>query len=996
MSHRLVVLSDLHTGPGGPYDIDVRLKDLTNYLSALQPEDLLVLNGDSFDFLMVKGALDLRQAEAKAREMFAEGTPARRLLSSLRQHLQRGGQVTVRAGNHDLELAVPSVQAHMREICPGLGFEIGPRSVFSVGEVRVVVGHGELEDHWNRFSHAAVRRQEEDFDYPPGSDLVVQWLNRAKAEGMAFVDLLKPDMEGAVLAALAIDPGLLRLVPGGRSFLWQRLRRTRERGIHELVQVDGGGPSLLDRLDDESLAALEQLVSQDQDPTEAFAEGLWTGISTRVRAAWLRAALYVCARLQHHLAADDTEAFFTLRPQLWEWELAQQEALATSAEVAIFGHTHAARLGTRKGLVLVNTGTWIPLLRLPPADADIGAYQQLLEDLTADPGLTRTELWGPERMIRPHTAAVVEATEAGARVSLVRFEGGEPEVLGTREACPSEPLSALEMQEMPGATAPTALHTRQEGLARELAWWDARSKRVHWGVLTESRCRDVVVAQSRALLDQSRAAGDAMEATELLSSAEAVFQLYRDLDGQRRLPVLGGRLQVADAIAIDGYTAVLKALGQEVVKRRLPTPLVYLQPGYSPATFPRGRTLVGPGLRHRGSAPTIELSLPVVLLPPDHLEAPWLLTIVLHEVGHDLDHDLGLLEGLDLSGLAAQRRDAWKRWAGEILADLIAMYLAGPWFAVSLVGLAAAFGWHWSLQGVHPPLALRRLLLVDLLQRMQAPEVAAHLPDAPQMHQLQGYRDEVPDVLEALLGLPVRGSTLGQVLKAVGSQSWRGLPGLVQEVASTRGERAALGEFERLATTLEPFVWQVSPDYRRFIEEHVPTLVPTFREPETLFKAPPLPLLVRFDRCSFVGHTHGQLLPRFQQALVERGRGWERLELFFLKDPSRITRPGTSAQDLEEEQADALAALRPFLQEHAAEWGIWRFDDPFLFASFWEREGERRVHASSMVWGQDIRHCPATDCRSVEGAESRDLEVLFAGLEALRQSSDLIASSDLP
>lgn len=94
---RTVVLSDLHLGNGGPYDICSGNEELPAFIDFLPPVRL-ILNGDSFDFLLnddpVK--LDPAQAEVEASEIVKASVTAPSL-HALGRMIARGGEVVVRA-----------------------------------------------------------------------------------------------------------------------------------------------------------------------------------------------------------------------------------------------------------------------------------------------------------------------------------------------------------------------------------------------------------------------------------------------------------------------------------------------------------------------------------------------------------------------------------------------------------------------------------------------------------------------------------------------------------------------------------------------------------------------------------------------------------------------------------------------------------------------------------------------------------------------------------
>jgi hypothetical protein len=196
--------------------------------------------------------------------------------------------------------------------------------------------------------------------------------------------------------------------------------------------------------------------------------------------------------------------------------------------------------------------------------------------------------------------------------------------------------------------------------------------------------------------------------------------------------------------------------------------------------------------------------------------------------------------------------------------------------------------------------------------------------------------------------------------------------------------------------------WVLSDAWRAHLHERVPRLAPTHLERSgTLYKLPPLHLLIDFDRCCFVGATNGQLHNRMEQAFLERGhRRWKRIELHFL-DNDGLNRIATADRpwDLLKRERDlALQQLEASLPDWADSWAFWEQNDSTLFASIWQRDDGRgqqvHVHLSARVWGQDIRFSPATDYRSTTANLAGDPEIrtTLAGVAHLALVGRLLRS----
>ena len=404
---RMFVVSDLHVGCDGDFNIFAGHEAFPRLAAEVGAGDHLVLNGDAFDFLLDDGPLELEPARERA-EAIAKGADGRAVFGALGKALERGARVTVRIGNHDPETALDVVQSTFAShIGDAVHFDGSDVLKTDLHGIRIAISHGERDDDWNRFDRDAVHGDE--FSFPPGSKLVKHLLNRVKLDhSMRFADLLKPDVEGALLAILAIEPSAVRLLLQPSVFglvgqLHRRLRGDLYEAVPGAAQAGADGS-----IDEEAANALEALMSPE--------EGLILPPLTRnVRTAWLRAGLRVWARVQRHMAGDAAASFFALDPELDEWATAQAVAAGSDARIVVLGHTHAARLGQFDDLTLANSGTWIPLMRLPPSDAPLEAWTDLLEDLEADPLLADR---AKPRIIHRFTAVVLEPTDAGLRVSV--------------------------------------------------------------------------------------------------------------------------------------------------------------------------------------------------------------------------------------------------------------------------------------------------------------------------------------------------------------------------------------------------------------------------------------------------------------------------------------------------------------------------------------------------------------------------------------------------
>lgn len=438
---RTIILSDLHLGNGGDYDIFAGGDVLPGLLEqAAATPTRVILNGDTVDFLLNEDPLEMDTARAVSQAEASVAAPSTAaVLRGLGTVLAAGGEVLIRLGNHDAELALAEVQAVLRratgqppEVAARLAFIRGDApQILGVGGARILVTHGEHDDDWNRLDYqrlpgpgAPDGASPERFTYPPGSRLVKTVLNPLKKRfQMRFADLLKPDFQGAVLTALAIDPAIVKLVFQGATFtlLWQLFRQKlgastflpddeeEDLGLADAVAGAGLTPDERDAL----LAVLH--------PSGAVAFADDEAVSG-ARVKLVRAGLGFYARCHRSAAGDASERFFALEPEPAEWEEAARLAAKYGAGAVILGHTHAARWVVKDALTFVNTGTWIHLARLPAADASDATWTEFLESCRRNPQLDPTQP-GAVPLHTRFTGAVVEPhPEGGARLLLVEWK----------------------------------------------------------------------------------------------------------------------------------------------------------------------------------------------------------------------------------------------------------------------------------------------------------------------------------------------------------------------------------------------------------------------------------------------------------------------------------------------------------------------------------------------------------------------------------------------
>lgn len=442
-----IVLSDIHLGNGAGYDIFAGDAVLPPVLAAAARQRArIILNGDTFDFLMNEDPLELdaARATAQARAIVANPSTAA-VMTGLGEVLAAGGEVVLRLGNHDAEVALAEVQAVLRDalqqppaVAARLVFERGDNpALLTVGGARILLAHGEHNDPWNRLDYKNLPSAGDGpkFRYPPGSRLVKTLLNPLKRGfGMRFADLLKPDFQGAVLTALAVDPTSMRLIFQGNTarLLWQLFRKSGEGMTFADGEEGEGNLGIADALDQAGLSADERAAIEsavDPDGAATFAD---EDVLDGARFKLARAGLKLYAAAQRALTGTTGDRYFDLRPDDGEWTEARRLAEKFAADAVVLGHTHSARWKQEPGLAFVNTGTWIHLMRLPAASDDDATWLGFLDKIRRNPSLDAAR--GPAApLVTRFTGLVIHEDPAGgALLQLVEWQAGAaPAVLAS-------------------------------------------------------------------------------------------------------------------------------------------------------------------------------------------------------------------------------------------------------------------------------------------------------------------------------------------------------------------------------------------------------------------------------------------------------------------------------------------------------------------------------------------------------------------------------------
>lgn len=515
----------------------------------------------------------------------------------------------------------------------------------------------------------------------------------------------------------------------------------------------------------------------------------------------------------------------------------------------------------------------------------------------------------------------------------------------------------------------------------------------------------VLAVHANLILEAAQAAPTLPERMRAAVRVEQLLRLAFELRAQHTLE--NARvLLLASYAASECYQYVMQAawsLGAKPADR-WPEPAVLLEPMASPVTFVRGSAaqFLGfmPGTQSR-------LPFPLVLMPRYPISAVASLCLIHHEIGHNIDADLGLSDALrpelearlEAAQTPPQLIDTWLEWLEEVVADAFGTLLAGQAYAFEMAGWAAALGDDVGLSSrTHPYPSLRVALSRRLLALVLGPSrgslgSASGVPESKAISDRFGQ--QVPLVARALFEAPLGplgGASLADLAPAVARDDRavelgaaalaRGIglglkelplrlfPAAACVAVNVHGASAeAVGE-ELFAIASHPSRGHTAVPFSedRYRETTLRDAVaPLLDEERDGLKLPPPGLFARVRRVSFVGATNEGLPKLFGNYLSSDSGGTRkaRLEVFFLgaETLEKLAGGGRDTRDVLQEGRMARDALTPALLDQVAEeWALYEHDEPYFFASYWDAEGPGgRIHVSAHGWGQDIKRAPSHD-----------------------------------
>ncbi len=441
--NELYAVSDLHLGGeqtnGKNFQVfkqGRRLAGLIRHIAASRPKDdvALVLNGDIIDSLAEDGidgyiALSSMVATAMMDRIFSDRSfaPVWEALTELVKTPHR--HLIFVLGNHDLELALPEVQASiLRRLTEGSS-EAAARICFStqgagfschVGGARVFATHGNEVDAFNWVDYNALGqlanamnagRAADHSRWKPnaGTRLVVDVMNRFKKR-YPFIDLLKPEKEAAVKILLALDEDAFKDLSLNSAL---RIRQDFTAGkvvVNDLLGEKTGTGNTVPEPDDPGLSLLagevEQAKYAQSDNQRALEEDALLIEAEKRMDTGLPASEIVSAGRRVEtlgLTEDAVRALIgidtveKLRKKLREtWvkdtsfdtgkpdDIDRRVMARVGADIdfVIAGHTHLCRaIRMQSGRYYYNCGTWMRLIRLTDNALEKNAFKRVYKVL---------------------------------------------------------------------------------------------------------------------------------------------------------------------------------------------------------------------------------------------------------------------------------------------------------------------------------------------------------------------------------------------------------------------------------------------------------------------------------------------------------------------------------------------------------------------------------------------------------------------------------------
>jgi hypothetical protein len=267
---------------------------------------------------------------------------------------------------------------------------------------------------------------------------------------------------------------------------------------------------------------------------------------------------------------------------------------------------------------------------------------------------------------------------------------------------------------------------------------------------------------------------------EEMAGAQKIWSVFSRAFAARRTPELASHLDTADLVAAECYrlcTSRMRNWGLLDADTLREPPLVCLEAYPEPIALGR-QDLLGVLCDAGWRFHDLKLPIPLVIMPANEIECIWLFPRLCHEVGHNVDKDVGLSAELQQviarDGIAPARQETWQRWTVEILADTLGILLGNAGFAQELAALLLVLApgrryRDFNPGATHPHPLLRVRLLGAMLRLLGIPALA----DVAARFERDAEALPAPDGLDPFLAEveAIAGAFLGTKLAALGGHA---------------------------------------------------------------------------------------------------------------------------------------------------------------------------------------------------------------------------------
>jgi UDP-2,3-diacylglucosamine pyrophosphatase LpxH len=455
----LYVVSDLHLGGGEGFQIFGSTPELVWLIDTVaraseRDRRALLINGDFVDFLAESpGAyFDCERAVAKLDDIIKRFEP---VFAALQRLLATPDcRLIINLGNHDLELSLPWVRAHLTRRLALDDTAAAARLIWvtdgtgvrcRLGAVSVVCVHGNEVDSWNVTDYERLRRIGRDVQFGKavetwvpcaGTQLVIEVMNQIKKQ-YPFVDLLKPETEAVLPILAALNPGIQRKlfelagVASRKAWDMTRMRAGFLDADPSQAAPDVGYrpppqfPALsAPRTSDDLMRVVEVAWVNRIEPL-----ALVRGVQAEQLGFWSAMATLVAGKPKHEVlraaldSLDKDDSFNPASPDATFHDL--DEMVGSDVDLIVAGHTHLERsIPRRQGRGhYFNSGTWARLIKI---EKDVrqnpAAFEEIFRILSGSqmPALDKAQIVvnGEKTPVvfRRNTVVAIEAKDGGRSV----------------------------------------------------------------------------------------------------------------------------------------------------------------------------------------------------------------------------------------------------------------------------------------------------------------------------------------------------------------------------------------------------------------------------------------------------------------------------------------------------------------------------------------------------------------------------------------------------